>query len=107
MFARFCPSVFFYLASVVPAIWFLELQEMESRIADKQTKQANLTAINDLLQEYTNGTAVDIIVSSVPGLKVGLVSTRHVVTMNEVTQACNQLLLHVVFSKIHKITNDK
>jgi hypothetical protein len=29
---RFCPSVFFYLLSVVPAIWFLELDELKKRI---------------------------------------------------------------------------
>ncbi|KAK3581793.1 hypothetical protein CHS0354_025997 [Potamilus streckersoni] len=33
----FCPSVFFYLASVVPAIWFLELHAMERRIQLRQT----------------------------------------------------------------------
>ncbi|XP_061197343.1 transmembrane protein 26-like [Saccostrea echinata] len=34
----FCPSVFFYLASVVPAIWFLELHAMEERISEKAEK---------------------------------------------------------------------
>ncbi|OWF53802.1 transmembrane protein 26-like [Mizuhopecten yessoensis] len=33
----FCPSVFFYLGSVVPAIWFLELHEMEDRIALRES----------------------------------------------------------------------
>lgn len=36
VFTRFCPSVFFYLTSVVPAIWFMELHEMEKRITAKQ-----------------------------------------------------------------------
>ncbi|KAL8584098.1 hypothetical protein ACOMHN_011713 [Nucella lapillus] len=39
----FCPSVFIYLTCVVPAIWFLELHEMDKRIEKRQT--ANLTAI--------------------------------------------------------------
>lgn len=30
-FDRFCPSVFLYLSSVVPAIWLLELNKMERR----------------------------------------------------------------------------
>ena len=29
---RFCPSVFFYLACMVPTIWFLELYELNERI---------------------------------------------------------------------------
>ena len=38
---RFCPSVFFYLLSVVPAIWFLELHEMEARIKEREATQLN------------------------------------------------------------------
>lgn len=30
---RFCPSVFFYLLTSVPAIWFLELHEFDKRVA--------------------------------------------------------------------------
>lgn len=30
--SRFCPSVFLYLISVVPAIWLLELDKMERRL---------------------------------------------------------------------------
>ncbi|KAK3104926.1 hypothetical protein FSP39_013334 [Pinctada imbricata] len=41
---RFCPSVFCYIASVVPAIWFLELHEMQERIDKKdQTEEFNKT----------------------------------------------------------------
>lgn len=29
---RFCPSVFLYLGSVVPAIWFIELDKVERRL---------------------------------------------------------------------------
>lgn len=44
---RFCPSVFFYLASVVPAIWFLELHAMEDRIKEKaEQERFNLTTQN-------------------------------------------------------------
>ena len=44
MFYRFCPSVFFYLLSVVPAIWFLELHQMENRILRRSTLKSNLTS---------------------------------------------------------------
>ncbi|XP_057330909.1 transmembrane protein 26 isoform X1 [Microplitis mediator] len=33
----FCPSVFLYLASVVPAIWLLELDKLESRFKPRTT----------------------------------------------------------------------
>ena len=29
---RFCPCVFFFLLCTVPAIWFLELNELEARM---------------------------------------------------------------------------
>lgn len=29
---RFCPSVFLYLSSIVPAIWLLELDKVERRM---------------------------------------------------------------------------
>ncbi|PVD36910.1 hypothetical protein C0Q70_03903 [Pomacea canaliculata] len=44
----FCPSVFIYLMCVVPAIWFLELHEMEKRI--RELYRANVSTItHDLL----------------------------------------------------------
>jgi hypothetical protein len=46
---------------------------MEWRIAEKQKILANTTLTNNLLV-YSNGTAVDVIVSSVPGLKVIILS---------------------------------
>jgi len=61
--------VFFYLLSVVPAIWFLELQEMEWRIEERHRKMTNMTLVNNLLLN-ANETAVDVLVASVPGLKV-------------------------------------
>lgn len=30
-FRRFCPSVFFYLCTVIPSVWFLELDLAEKR----------------------------------------------------------------------------
>ncbi|XP_076472640.1 transmembrane protein 26-like [Babylonia areolata] len=39
----FCPSVFIYLMCVVPAIWFLELHEMEKRIERRRQATANVT----------------------------------------------------------------
>ncbi|XP_041378152.1 transmembrane protein 26-like [Gigantopelta aegis] len=49
----FCPSVFFYLASVVPAIWFLELHEMESRIALKENINATLWRENETAEDLS------------------------------------------------------
>ncbi|XP_063410204.1 transmembrane protein 26-like [Mytilus edulis] len=43
----FCPSVFFYLASVVPAIWFLELHNMHKRIDKRNNFNASLPVIQD------------------------------------------------------------
>lgn len=43
---RFCPSVFLYLSSVVPAIWLMELDKIERRLRfDVGTGDLNLTAI--------------------------------------------------------------
>jgi len=63
---RFCPSVFFYLASVVPAIWFLELNEMELRIENERIR------LNETLAAYRSGneTLIKEIANAVPGLKV-------------------------------------
>lgn len=44
---RFCPSVFIYLSSVVPAIWLLELDKIERRLRfQEETGNLNLTAID-------------------------------------------------------------
>ena len=32
---RFCPSVFFYLASVCPSIWLIELDKLDTRLEKK------------------------------------------------------------------------
>jgi len=45
---RFCPSVFFYLLSVVPAIWFLELHEMERRIEDLFEMERRLKDLHEM-----------------------------------------------------------
>ncbi|KAJ6635567.1 Transmembrane protein [Pseudolycoriella hygida] len=43
----FCPSVFIYLSSVVPAIWLLELDKIERRLRfQEETGNLNLTAID-------------------------------------------------------------
>ncbi|XP_068154125.1 transmembrane protein 26 [Drosophila tropicalis] len=45
----FCPSVFLYLASIVPAIWLLELDKIERRmqqIRDAAAASANATSYN-------------------------------------------------------------
>lgn len=44
---RFCPSVFIYLSSVVPAIWLLELDKIERRLRFQEERgNLNLTAID-------------------------------------------------------------
>ncbi|KAM7361076.1 transmembrane protein 26 [Cochliomyia hominivorax] len=48
----FCPSVFLYLASIVPAIWLLEFDKVERRLSDLKSSEANDTAdspITDVL----------------------------------------------------------
>ncbi|KAK7093206.1 transmembrane protein 26-like [Littorina saxatilis] len=50
----FCPSVFIYLLCMVPAIWFLELHEMDKRIEKRRT--SNLTTI---AQEFLRNQGVD------------------------------------------------
>lgn len=38
LYCRFCPSVFFYLCSVVPAIWLLEVHKFDKKLALKDQK---------------------------------------------------------------------
>ncbi|XP_071147486.1 transmembrane protein 26-like isoform X1 [Mytilus edulis] len=45
----FCPSVFIYMTSTVPAIWFLELHELDLRI-NHQISTNNTTAFNETLE---------------------------------------------------------
>ena len=45
---RFCPSVFIYLLTSVPAIWFLELHEFERRI-----RYARLTTTTERFNDTT------------------------------------------------------
>lgn len=43
---RFCPSVFLYLSSMVPAIWLLELDKIDRRLRfEQETGNLNLTAL--------------------------------------------------------------
>lgn len=52
---RFCPSVFLYLTSVVPAIWLLELDKVDRRLRVREefnltsSAGANLKEINNLI----------------------------------------------------------
>ena len=50
---RFCPSVLIYLTMTVPAIWFLELHELEKRIDHRLT---NFNLSNISLVEIHNET---------------------------------------------------
>ncbi|XP_017768720.1 PREDICTED: transmembrane protein 26 isoform X2 [Nicrophorus vespilloides] len=50
----FCPSVFLYLASIVPAIWLLELDKVDRRLRIKEetfniTSTGNLKELNNLI----------------------------------------------------------
>jgi hypothetical protein len=46
---RFCPSVFLYLSSVVPAIWLLELDKVDRRLrAREEAKNITAFSIDDL-----------------------------------------------------------
>ena len=66
---RFCPSVFFYLLCVVPAIWFLELDQLNKRMSLKENINATgqvgnaLTAINETVEDLS---------ASIAGLGVGI-----------------------------------
>jgi len=56
---RFCPSVFLYLSSIVPAIWLLELDKIERRLLNMNislvTTNATI-AINDSSNAITTTT---------------------------------------------------
>ncbi|XP_033724582.1 transmembrane protein 26-like [Pecten maximus] len=47
----FCPSVFIYLVSTVPSIWFLELHEMEKRISTTNNSRGHPQ--NDSLEDLS------------------------------------------------------
>ena len=49
---RFCPSVFFYLLCLVPAIWFLELDELDKRIHLKNHPNATAALPNSTAEEF-------------------------------------------------------
>ncbi|XP_055375414.1 transmembrane protein 26 [Condylostylus longicornis] len=59
----FCPSVFLYLGSVVPAIWLLELDKVERRLRNEEVKnidiQANFKQFGNLLPPNLTKLAVD------------------------------------------------
>ncbi|XP_044752258.1 transmembrane protein 26 [Coccinella septempunctata] len=56
----FCPSVFLYLASIVPAIWLLELDKVDRRLRIKE-ETFNLTAsAGDNFKELNNLIGVQI-----------------------------------------------
>ncbi|XP_069117865.1 transmembrane protein 26-like [Argopecten irradians] len=65
----FCPSVFFYLGSVVPAIWFLELHEMEERIAFRERNaMTNSTILHH--HEAVNRTNKEDLSVNIEGLEI-------------------------------------
>jgi hypothetical protein len=42
IYFRFCPSVFFYLCTVIPSVWFLELDLAQRRTKFNVTQAFNL-----------------------------------------------------------------
>ena len=65
---RFCPSVFFYLLSVVPAIWFLELNQMERRIEEAKIRRNKTLTL--LIKRNATDDDIDEFVNTMPVLKV-------------------------------------
>ncbi len=59
--------MFFYLGSVVPAIWFLELDEMETRIHKQEHTETNVTQI---IEAHLNITEEELSLN-VEGIWVG------------------------------------
>lgn len=58
---RFCPSVFLYLSSMVPAIWLLELDKIDRRMRfEQETGNLNLTAIGADLRKLDKLLGVQI-----------------------------------------------
>lgn len=58
---RFCPSVFLYLSSVVPAIWLMELDKIDRRLRfEKEAVELNLTAIGADLKKLDKLLGVQI-----------------------------------------------
>ena len=56
---RFCPSVFFYLCNIVPAIWFLELYELDQRLQKfADINHDFMEQTPDHLQSHVNTTAL-------------------------------------------------
>ncbi|XP_030371162.1 transmembrane protein 26 [Scaptodrosophila lebanonensis] len=54
----FCPSVFLYLSSIVPAIWLLELDKVERRLILINASQANATNASYVLVNSTNSSTM-------------------------------------------------
>jgi len=46
----FCPSVFLYLASVVPSIWLIELDKLDTRTANKMMAREQARAAAEAME---------------------------------------------------------
>lgn len=58
---RFCPSVFLYLSSMVPAIWLLELDKIDRRMRfEQEAGDLNLTALSADLRKLDKLLGVQI-----------------------------------------------
>ncbi|ESO04656.1 hypothetical protein HELRODRAFT_156957 [Helobdella robusta] len=59
----FCPSVLFYLLSVVPPIWLLELHELEERIMEELIRQNSTNVFHNVSDDEQIADLLDKIVS--------------------------------------------
>ena len=50
---RFCPSVFFYLATIVPCVWILELDMLSDRLNAKATFDHSIGAVQKQIENIT------------------------------------------------------
>lgn len=48
---RFCPSVFFYLITIVPCVWILELNMLSYRMAMSACSNRGILPLTDDMQQ--------------------------------------------------------
>ena len=58
LLSRFCPSVFFYLSTIVPCVWTLELDRLSDRIdmLEAYERGLNRTKIVNNMQDVVGDT---------------------------------------------------
>ena len=66
---RFSPSVFLYLASVVPSIWLIELDKLDSRLQKKNeinsmAQNEHLATVTSTTTQPNNGSLLEAVAAS-------------------------------------------